>query len=193
MPKSLKLILVLTLTAAFSGGLLSYFNMFTGKLIAEHKLKELEKSVFLVIPGAVSFDEVKKNNDVFFIGKDAIGHVKGVAFQAEGNGYQGKIKLLIGTDPKITEIKALKILEQKETPGLGTKIERDPSNKIKPTWFVEQFKGLTTKSPITIVKNQKASGNSEIQAISGATVSSKAVVGILNGALSKKRSLYLGK
>jgi electron transport complex protein RnfG len=191
MKKSLNLICVLTFTAAISGGLLSYFNMFTAPLIAEHKRKALEESIALVIPGTVSFEEVIKEDVTFYVGKNKDGAVQGVAFEAVESGYQDKIKALVGTDSAMTEVLAIKILEQKETPGLGTKIEVDPANKSNPTWFGDQFKGLSTEAPITYVKNQKPSGSSQIQAISGATISSKAVVDALNKALKKNRVLYL--
>ena len=84
----------------------------------------------------------------------------------------------------------VQLLEQIETPGLGTKIVVDPSKETDQFWFPAQFKGKKLVPGITAIKNKKPSNDSEIQAISGATISSKAVVDILNKEMTKARKLY---
>jgi electron transport complex protein RnfG len=85
----------------------------------------------------------------------------------------------------------MKVLEQVETPGLGTKIVEDPSNKENPFWFPEQFNGLQIFPQIDVVKNAKPSTPNEIQAISGATISSQAIARILNDNISQIKDQYL--
>jgi electron transport complex protein RnfG len=64
------------------------------------------------------------------------------------------------------------VLEQLETPGLGAEIDGEK--------FVSQFRGLATRPPISYVKGKAPEKDNEVQAITGATISSKAVVDIIN-------------
>ena len=56
--------------------------------------------------------------------------------------FKVNISIMVGVDPTFTSITGMKVLEQIETPGLGTKIVEDPSNKTNPFWFPEQFGGV---------------------------------------------------
>ena len=76
---------------------------------------------------------------------------------------------------------ALEILEQVETPGLGTKVTETP--------FTDQFKQLKTSPLINWVKGVEPENPNEIQAITGATISSKAVVAIINSGIEKMKKL----
>lgn len=66
----------------------------------------------------------------------------------------------------------------------------DPSNKKDPYWFPNQFKKLKTEPQIGVVKNVKPTNPYDIQAITGATISSQAVVNILNDYIKKVRQAY---
>jgi electron transport complex protein RnfG len=92
--------------------------------------------------------------------------VTGYVFVVESKGYGGDIQITVGinNDGKITGVK---IGENNETPGLGTKASEAP--------FKTQFENITPQEPLKLVKGNKA-GPEEIDAISGATVTSKAVV-----------------
>ena len=92
-----------------------------------------------------------------------------------GQGYADRIELLLGLDPALETITGLFILEQKETPGLGNKI-------IEPQWR-NQFIGKQTDSWLTVVKTAET-GKQEIHAVTGATISSRAVAGIVNNAVA---------
>ena len=117
------------------------------------------------------------------------GNELGYALPYEGNGFQGKIRLMVGVTNDLGKVVGLRVLEQVETPGLGTKIVTDPSDKANPEWFPGQFNGVITSPLITVVKNAKPSKDSEIMAITGATISSKAVVDIINSGIKELRSL----
>jgi electron transport complex protein RnfG len=101
----------------------------------------------------------------------------GWVIKGSGQGYSGKIELLLGLDSLAKTLTGLFILEQKETPGLGNKI-------IFPQWR-NQFIHKNTARPLSLRKNsaQKATpagaGNT-IDAITGATISSRAVTAIVN-------------
>jgi len=192
--KSLKLVVVLTGTALLSGLILAALNIYTAPRIELNANKVLSEAVSYVMPAKKTCD-VKVINDVtFYIGKDDKGQVIGVAFVAEGDGFQSRLRILVGMDPDLTKIINIKILAQAETPGLGTKIETDPTNKTDALWFHKQFSDLPVGAAITVVKGKEADKSKlQIQAITGATITSKAVADIINTAIEKNRAIYLKK
>ena len=95
----------------------------------------------------------------------------GWVVKASGQGYGDKIELLIGLDAPAQTITGLFIIDQKETPGLG-------NNIVKPVWR-NQFINKSTRQHLTAVKT-KASAPNEINAITGATISSRSVCNIIN-------------
>lgn len=193
MKKSANLIIVLTCTAIISGLILAFLNNITQPKIEAYAAMVLKNAVSDVLPGIDSYDRKTINGTEFFLGKDANGNIINVAFQAIGNGFQSKLKILVGMDLEMKNILSIKILEQMETPGLGTKIETDPSKKESPGWFYKQFSGLNLSSQeITYLKNAEPSvEKGQIMAITGATISSKAVVNIINEAIAKNRKIFL--
>jgi electron transport complex protein RnfG len=186
-----KMILVLTLIALLSGGVLSTWDGYTSPKIEQHKLEALQTAIAEVLPPYDAYQEVSAGGLKLFIAKtkDSDRPI-GIAFEAVGNGFQGRIAMMVGVDSTFARITGLKVLEQLETPGLGTKIVTDPTNKQNPVWFTEQFKTLPTDKAIEVVKNQKPSHENEIQAITGATISSKSVVAILNRMIQNAKSVY---
>ena len=92
---------------------------------------------------------------------------------AAGPGFQDTIKLLYGLDAAGEKVIGLYVLESRETPGLGDRIYKDPK-------FVAEFAALAVEPAIKLVKGHGAEPN-EVDAITGATISSRAVVKILNG------------
>lgn len=101
--------------------------------------------------------------------------VQGWVIKSGGQGYADKIELLLGLDPRAQTITGLFVLEQKETPGLGNKI-------ITPEWR-EQFTRKKTAQPLEVKKNSGQGNHPDstaIDAITGATISSRAVTGIVN-------------
>ena len=85
------------------------------------------------------------------------------------------------------------MLQQAETPGIGTKIEDDSTNIDDRFWFINQFNNLEVASGITCIVNQKPSKVGEIQAITCATISSESVVDILNSTIKTNREIFLSK
>ncbi|MCU0600314.1 MAG: FMN-binding protein [Desulfobacterales bacterium] len=99
------------------------------------------------------------------------GRVAGWATKVTGQGYADKIELLMGLDSKAENLTGIFILGQKETPGLGNKIEED-------AWR-GQFSGKSTSQPLRVIKGG-ASDAYTIDAITGATISSRSVTDIVN-------------
>lgn len=186
-----KMIVALTAISLISGGLLASLDSYTAPRIAENKMIELKAAIKEVLPKYDYYDEVKSGKHIIYVGKlKGVDQPVGLAFKAVGNGFQGKITMMLGVKPDFSEILNMRVLEQSETPGLGTKIVEDPSHKQNPFWFSRQFSGLVVNPAIEVVKNQKPDKNNEIEAISGATISSKSVAKILNQQIQEYKQAY---
>ena len=185
-----KMIIVLTVITMFAGGLLSTWDGITKPRIEAHRLAELKKAISEVLPPYQKYDEIAQNGLTLYVGRDESGQPVGIACEAVGSGFQGKVAIMVGMTMDFSRLTGIKILEQIETPGLGTKIVVDPTNKQDPYWFPNQFKELTTEPQIGLVKNVKPTNPNDIQAITGATISSQAVVNILNDYILKVREAY---
>jgi len=129
----------------------------------------------------------------YYEGYDASGGVIGYAFTGSGKGYSSTIKIMIGVDENMT-IQGIKILSQQETPGLGDKVDEVKSTgtlwdllrgkKIPPAgrpWFQEQFAGKNTETV------------NEITFITGATITSKAVLDIVKSTIEEFRDQLTGQ
>lgn len=111
-------------------------------------------------------------------GYDDEGHAVGYAIAAGEPGFQDMVRLIFGYDPVQGTLLGMKVLESKETPGLGDKIEKDST-------FAVQFDGA--RPPLEGVKSTTANGGDphEIDMITGATISSRTVIQIINHALER--------
>ena len=188
------MIRTLTLVAAISG--LSVVLVFetTKPIIAENQRIAVEKAIFQVIPNASQWQEYRLSDNKLvtveesdnglsiYIGFDKEGAMQGIAAEAAAQGYADTIKLLYGYNPDCECITGIKILKSAETPGLGDKIFKDQD-------FIANFKALDARlnqdktalsNPIVTVKHGKKTEPWQIDAISGATVSSRAIGKALN-------------
>lgn len=191
---SASMIRTLTFIATISG--LSVVLVFetTKPMIAENQRIAIEQAIFQVIPDASQWHEYRlgdhelvpaeetDNGLSIYIGFDKEGVLQGIAAEAAAQGYADTIKLLFGYNPDCECITGIKILKSAETPGLGDKIFKDKG-------FIANFKALDARlntdqsalnNPIVTVKHGKKSEPWQIDSISGATVSSRAVGKALN-------------
>ena len=169
MNKTAMIIIVLTIITVISGGVLAVLDYFTGPKIRDYQNKLKNEAVAQVLPKGVSIETIEKEDKIIY--KATLnGKEVGYAFQVSGGGYQSELVIMVGVTPDFSEIIGTKMIAQVETPGLGTKIEDDPSKKDNPGWFMAQFKGVKTLPAITYVKNAKPSKATEIEAITGATI-----------------------
>lgn len=111
-----------------------------------------------------------------YLGYRDTGEPVGLAIAAAEPGFQDLIGLIFGYDPATGRILGMRVLESKETPGLGDKIEKDQS-------FVAQFDGA--EPPLVGVKPGAGDTPGEIDMITGATISSRTVIRIINHALER--------
>jgi len=169
-----RMITALTIVGVLSAIILvNIYNYATPKIKINSEA-ETEKAISEIFPGTKSIETIKEN---IYKSKDEQNKILGYAFLAEGNGYQGAIKLLIGVDEGLETLEGMQVLESQETPGLGA--------EINTASFKDQFKGLPLTHNIEYVKNQKPSESYQIEAITGATISSRAVVNIINKGTSE--------
>lgn len=159
------------------------------------KAKALEQAIVEVVPGMVSkkifrlqpdgtlqqVQEVVKDARLVYAGYDREGKLVGVAIEASGMGFADVIRVIYGYHPATERIVGFRVLESKETPGLGDKIEKDPA-------FLENFKALPVmlnadksqvQHRIVAVKHGKKEKAWELDGITGATISSRAIGNIL--------------
>ena len=166
----------------------------TQATIEENKARFLEKAIFQVLPnttvkvtyvaeqGALRQMQAGEQAEMeYYAGYNDRQQLTGIAIPAEGQGFQDIVGILYGYAPECRCIVGMKVLESKETPGLGTKIETDPT-------FLKNFETLDVRltpdgnavaNPIVLVKPRQKENPWEIDAISGATISSQAIADIL--------------
>ncbi len=137
-PPSIKLILTLALAGAFAGLLLVLVFQGTQPRIQAYKAEQLRLAVGEVLNGPTRYDTYyllnrglhknlpegteAKGLDKVFLGFDAQGQPVGFAITAAKPGFQDVIRMLYGYSPDTKKMLGLKVLENKETPGLGDKI-----------------------------------------------------------------------
>ncbi|MCB2153255.1 FMN-binding protein [bacterium] len=193
-PSPLRLIMTMAGIGLASGILIVATFQLTLPFIVANKEAALEAAIVEVLPGATSqhpFAEVDGKLEPttmdapvqkkFYVGYDDDGEVVGVAIQTAGQGFQDTISLIYGYSPSKHAIIGFKVLESKETPGLGDKIISDPA-------FLSNFNelaipltddGSAVKEKVKLVKNGEKTQPWEMEAITGATISSRAVATIL--------------
>ena len=185
-PSSLRLVLTLAIAGLISGIAIIAIYESTLPTITANKARELREAVFKVLPGVsqmqplvyrdeqlVVAQEPGKDEPVVYGGYDEQGNFVGYAMPGAGPGFQDTIGLLYGFEPEKRLVIGMEVLESRETPGLGDKIYKDAV-------FVAGFSALSTEPEIVAVKKGTKSAPNEIDAITGATISSKAVVRIIN-------------
>ncbi len=180
--------------AMLSGFLVVLVFQITKPYIEENQRRAIEGAIFKVIPGAVSQRKfVVVDNGVVPFEKNAAGIIVyagyntggtlvGIAAEAGAQGYADMITLLYGYDPECACIRGMEVLKLAETPGLGDKIKFDPvflKNFDKLDATVNDA-GNALDNPIVTVKHGTKRNEWEIDAISGATISSRAVGAALN-------------
>lgn len=189
-----RMLRTLGLVATLSGLLVVLSYRVTLPIIEENKRLAIERALFKVIPGAVSRQDFVITDDgirkaqqdlegaTLYAGYDQESRLKGVALEAAAAGYQDVIRVLYGYDPYCQCIRGIEVLKMTETPGIGDKIAKDPD-------FLENFAALEARAHVSgkglehaIVPVKHGTKNEawQIDAISGATISSNAVARMLN-------------
>ena len=201
-----RLVITLTaITAAASFGLSAVYNA-THDITEEYKRLETENARIEVLPSEGGEYFVETTTDSMLDGRQFAYHtafapgdvVRGYTFTAYGKGYSSTIETIVGVVPD-GSISGIKIVDQKETPGLGAKIQEVASRNtlwavitgrgVDETgampWFQEQYKYLRTDD-LRVVKSP---GEDGILAITGATISSDAVTGSVKSGIAMLLSI----
>ncbi len=175
-----RMITVLAAVSLFAGGTLAYIYRWAQPQIEAHERELLRQAIFNVLPETKSYEFSEKDGVGIYECEDTSGNLVGYAFVAEGGGYQDKIRIMVGLKTDLETLGGIEILYSKETPGLGGKIATEDILQPVGKTFAEQFKGLLVLPPIEYVTGKKPDAPNEIQAITGATISSRSVVKIIN-------------
>lgn len=183
MKETIKLGLVLLLVTAIAGGILAGVNGVTAPVIAEMERQESFGALLEIFPEANDFieaeesllEEIKSTNPAVFEVFQAVkdGEELGYALKTLSAGYGGDITTLIGVESEGT-IAGLRVLVQTETKGLGTRVVDDLA-------FRDSFVDKSASASLNPVKEPSA--DDEVLLLSGATVSTEAVLKGVNSAL----------
>ena len=184
--------------ATLCGIVIVFTFQITAPIIADNKNRALEAAIFKVLPGVKTkktfyLDATGKfveneitSGQLIYAAYNSEQQLVGFAIPAQGMGYQDNIQLLYSYDPMQQAVIGLQILQSRETPGLGSRIEEDPA-------FLANFHKLDVQldsmqnalvNPVTMVKPGQKTTAWQIDSISGATISSRAVGKIIQQSAS---------
>jgi electron transport complex protein RnfG len=195
----LRLTASLVAIALLSGFAVGVTNQKTQGAIEQQKLQAKQSALLDVMPPGATVEERHGSGGLppTYWAATVGGQVVSYAFEAQSRGYAADIKMMVGLDTS-GEILGISVLGQKETPGLGTRVAEVVSKrylwsgfggseaKAEP-WFTEQFEGIDLDESVKIDKSGEWHTLTEAQrdtleqrnaisAITGATISTRAVV-----------------
>lgn len=173
MNKVVKLSLILFLVSAVVAGVLGLTNFVTAEPIAEYQA-EVTAKAYSAVMEFESYDEVEYTGDQSAVTKVCKTNDGNWIVEAEVSGSQGMITVAIGVNADLS-CNGISIIESSETSGLGSKANDD--------FFRDQFPGLTADQ----AKVTKDGG--KVEAITGATITSKAVCSAVSAAIAAVESL----
>nr|VFJ53800.1 MAG: electron transport complex protein RnfG [Candidatus Kentron sp. FW] len=197
MPPSMPMILVLGLIAMLSGVLVVLVYEYTAPIIAEKERLALEAAVFQVIPdvdrdtarqisfsltatdGLVEINEKMTQPANLYAVYDSSNVLLGIAMEGAAQGYQDIVRILFGYDVKEQQIVGMTILKSVDTPGLGDKKTVEKNKKFMANFNALDVSLTKNKSaiahPIETVKHGTKTKAWQVDAMSGATITSRAI------------------
>jgi len=191
-----RLLALMTAAGAIAGALIVTVYQATLPRLEQHK-SEVERSAVLeVLKAPASFDTLyllggalvksppagtaSRELEKIYLGHDASGNRVGFAVSGTENGFQDRITVMFGYDAEGRTLIAMKVIANKETPGLGDRIVKDSA-------FVNAF--TSAAAPLTGVKRGAGKTPNDVEMITGATISSRAVIQIINNAIARWQPL----
>ncbi|HEV8216085.1 MAG TPA: FMN-binding protein [Gemmatimonadaceae bacterium] len=195
--RSWRLLAMMTGAGAIAGLLIVSAYTLTLPRIERHQGEVMEAAVKEVLKAPASYDTLyllngalvknvpsgtdRKKLEKVYLGRDAAGKRIGFALSAAENGFQDLVTLMFGYDASAHKLIAMKVIGNKETPGLGNKIETDST-------FVNGF--VNAVAPINGVKKDRGKSTAnDVVMITGATISSRAVIRIIDNAIARWQPL----
>ena len=179
----------LLIVASFCFGLLiAVTNAALSPKIRQNEINKRNRMVTVLLPEAKDFillDEPVEIKSLqgrmekleIYKAMSAAGECVGWSFEATGSGFADKIKLVIALDKNFESIAGINVLASNETPGFGDQIKYD--------YYRGQFKGAPAGELKLVTIGERGKIDSEIVAISGATISSEAVVEIVRNSVTQ--------
>lgn len=175
-----KIALNLTIACLISGCIIAGTYFITADTAVKASLKMRDETMKTMVEGSTSIKEIDGKDGWYEVYKDS--DLLGYIVPSDTRGYGGTMELLVAVDKDLKVI-TFKIVTSKETPGLGSNASEEP--------FTSQFVGKTEEH-LTVTKDP--SDTEDVQAISGATISSKAVtLGVKNAVEEMKAYLEGGQ
>jgi Na+-transporting NADH:ubiquinone oxidoreductase subunit C len=185
-----KVIIFVILMGTFSGALLVGVNVYTAPMIARNEELKLKSSVLDVLEISYekkncleAFDKniktVEADKYKFYRAPD-----NSVAFEFHGPGLWGPISGIISLEKDLKTIRRIKITHQEETPGLGGRIQEED--------YLNQFKNKEAVPRLIFMPEGKSTRKNEVDAITGATGSSRAFERLINESIQKYLVLLKG-
>lgn len=166
-----KIAINLAVACIVSGLIIATVYFFTHDL-AVQKAEELKtQALESLITGVDEYTEISGKNQWYTASAD--GEIIGYIVPSESKGYGGSMKFLVAVSPEGT-VMSYTVIDANETPGLGDKAEKSP--------FIDQFPGKTSEQ-LEVTKDANNSEN--ILAISGATITSRAVTVAVKAAVDE--------
>lgn len=176
---------LLLVSSLVFGVLLAMADAALAPRIVRNETEKFTRLAGGMLPEAVRFEPVEPKIAVtasngktveveVYRGLDEQGRTAGWAFACEGGGFSDKIKLVVGVDGRFEKLAGFGVLSSNETPGFGDKIT------IPGGFFQKQFVGAPADKLTLVKAGRPEQIDAEIVAITGATVTSQAVVDILN-------------
>ncbi len=195
--RSWKLLAMMTGGGAIAGLLIVSAYTLTLPRIERHQGEVMQMAITEVLKSPATYDtlylhdgalvksvpagEDAKKLEKVYLGHDAAGKRIGFALSAAENGFQDLVTLMFGYDASAHKLIAMKVIGNKETPGLGNKIETD-------SLFVNGFANAV--APINGVKKDRGKSTpNDVVMITGATISSRAVIRIIDNAIARWQPL----
>ena len=184
MRELIKMIVVLTVISLASGGLLAALREGTQERIEIQTLEFVKGPAIRSVLQGSSNDPIAnrfqiKDGDVlrnFFVGVFD-GQPTAIALETSTKGYKGDMGMMVALDVKQNKLIGVAVTTHAETAGLGAKAQSDPK-------FSGQFKGASIAAPVKVTQD-----GGSINAISGATITSRAVCGGVSNALATYEKL----
>lgn len=191
MRNALKILIFVVVMGTVSGTLLVWVNSFTLPLITKNEELKLKSAVLEVleidhtVANALkvfteSVKVLNKDSYTFYSASDG-----SVAFEFYGPGLWGPISGILSLEKDLKTIRKMKIVHQEETPGLGGRIAEEN--------YLRQFKHKEVFPRLVFLPEGKSNGPNEVDAITGATGSSRALEKLINENVQKYISVFKAK
>jgi electron transport complex protein RnfG len=179
----MKMVVVLTIICVFSALLLGVTYNLTIKNIQLQMVNAEKESLKSVLPDAKDFSQKISGKAIeYYKGFDEANSIVGYAFIGEGKGYSGPIVIMIGVDKNL-DIKGIKILSQRETPGLGSRVEEVSGGGT--IWDLFKGKRVEKSNEPWFQKQFREKSIDKVDTITGATITSRAVIDAVKDAVEK--------